>query len=636
MTSSCHRHNNLVLSIDTLSDGSESTGDACLFLTVSNTSCTFAARYLLTGFGTDGFARLAADQRYKLGSTRAVFCPTSGGNCYSLPSLLLALSALGSDKLSIVTTVSDPIEATVELVGRKYPQARICTVSTPTTAAATTWWNVYEEEYLLVHASVDNGSGTDTSVLYVYTIGELSFLVLPPGCASMPKVLPVLKDGETPLELDFYIQLEAQQAASHDNLRSFFTRASVSCDANLLVRAQQQSRAWHEMDHVHFSWQNHQQQEPQTTMHANRLCTGTSLLLHDFTTIDRLEELKNHEMDLERRVWPSRYSFGLLPVDNNEIELEDDDDDIDTETTATATIDLLVLGTGCAAPSPYRGASGYAILFKSLRALVFEVGEGFVCQWYRYTHRLLTDICAIWISHAHWDHYGGLLPLLVTLHDLQTQHQQERTTTTTASSESKRQRVEKLPPIVIAPDKVLKYLEIHLKEKQSLYYRPFCLPRQSQQASEALCALKDINGNKLFSFFKSIPVHHSCHHAFGFVMGLQLRNSGGSPFVFCFSGDTLPCRRLVDASRQLARQYSGGCVDFLLHEATFDETEARMSFEKKHSTVHQALQVARDIKPQRIFLTHFSQRYNSPPALDTKSKVTWTPTFDGLRVPLFS
>jgi ribonuclease BN (tRNA processing enzyme) len=48
--------------------------------------------------------------------------------------------------------------------------------------------------------------------------------------------------------------------------------------------------------------------------------------------------------------------------------------------------------------------------------IVFEVGEGFCTQWNRYSNgRTFDTIRAIWISHAHWDHYGGLVNLLLCI-----------------------------------------------------------------------------------------------------------------------------------------------------------------------------------------------------------------------------
>jgi hypothetical protein len=65
-------------------------------------------------------------------------------------------------------------------------------------------------------------------------------------------------------------------------------------------------------------------------------------------------------------------------------------------------VDLLCLGTGCAAPSPHRGSSGYALLLDPTTTLAIDAGEGFVTQWNRHAQhrRCLSTIRVIWISHA--------------------------------------------------------------------------------------------------------------------------------------------------------------------------------------------------------------------------------------------
>ena len=100
-----NRKENISYSLDTLTDGSEYTGNGTVFLTVRRRSpkvesvasdyldiCndTLLARYALTGLSTQT-ARLAADQCFKLSPVRALFCPSRmdvSCTC-GIPSLLL-------------------------------------------------------------------------------------------------------------------------------------------------------------------------------------------------------------------------------------------------------------------------------------------------------------------------------------------------------------------------------------------------------------------------------------------------------------------------------------------------------------------------------------------------------------------
>jgi hypothetical protein len=100
------RKETLTYSLDTLTDGSEYTGNGTVFLTVRRRppnaggsvasedleicNDTLLARYALTGLGTLT-ARLAADQCFKLSPVRALFCPSRmdvSCTC-GIPSLLL-------------------------------------------------------------------------------------------------------------------------------------------------------------------------------------------------------------------------------------------------------------------------------------------------------------------------------------------------------------------------------------------------------------------------------------------------------------------------------------------------------------------------------------------------------------------
>ena len=93
-------------SLDTLTDGSEYTGNGTVFLSVRRRpprvggsaasedlelcNDTLLARYALTGLGSQT-ARLAADQCFKLSPIRALFCPSRmdvSCTC-GIPSLLL-------------------------------------------------------------------------------------------------------------------------------------------------------------------------------------------------------------------------------------------------------------------------------------------------------------------------------------------------------------------------------------------------------------------------------------------------------------------------------------------------------------------------------------------------------------------
>lgn len=87
-------------------------------------------------------------------------------------------------------------------------------------------------------------------------------------------------------------------------------------------------------------------------------------------------------------------------------------------------------------------------------------------------------------------------------------------------------------------------------------------------------------------------------------------------FKFSYSGDCRPSKTFAEIGK-------GSTV--LLHEATFDDELQVDAEAKKHSTTSEALAVGVAMGARRVILTHFSQRYQKIPVMDT---------IDGLNVPL--
>lgn len=61
----------------------------------------------------------------------------------------------------------------------------------------------------------------------------------------------------------------------------------------------------------------------------------------------------------------------------------------------------------------------------------------------------------------------------------------------------------------------------------------------------------------------------------------------------------------------------------LVHEATFDDSMSDDAVKKKHCTVREALDVARQMRARDVVLTHFSQRYPKlpPPVTEVAESV---------------
>jgi hypothetical protein len=78
------------------------------------------------------------------------------------------------------------------------------------------------------------------------------------------------------------------------------------------------------------------------------------------------------------------------------------------------------------------------------------------------------------------------------------------------------------------------------------------------------------------------------------------------------------------------------CPDLLIHEATFDDSLAADAVAKRHSTTHEAVDVARRMRARVTILTHLSQRYAKVPGLRLRHAPSPTPTrTKRTKVPVF-
>lgn len=209
----------------------------------------------------------------------------------------------------------------------------------------------------------------------------------------------------------------------------------------------------------------------------------------------------------------------------------------------------------------------------------------------------------------HLKSYGGLPRLIRSL----TSDYTEDIVDQPNRNESKRRRLEKNLcqniPWVMAPPKVLQYLDVLLGSK----YGKQSLSGGQRQLFVPLLQLGPSSPPGPWSYFQNIKVNHNCCPAYGLL--LRLQDSAGS--WLCFSGDTRPCSSLIATCR---RQVPAHEKLLLVHEATFEDTDQDQAHKKKHSTVSEAISVSSQIEASRLLLTHFSQRYVSTSKEQTKNQ----------------
>jgi ribonuclease Z len=104
----------------------------------------------------------------------------------------------------------------------------------------------------------------------------------------------------------------------------------------------------------------------------------------------------------------------------------------------------------------------------------------------------------------------------------------------------------------------------------------------------------------------NVPVIH-CIQANGLVLTVRKAATGKDDdgvLKIVYSGDTRPSETLI---------FWGQDANILLHEATFEDDKISEAVHKKHSTINEAVEVARLMHVPHLILTHFSQRYHGIP-----------------------
>lgn len=262
--------------------------------------------------------------------------------------------------------------------------------------------------------------------------------------------------------------------------------------------------------------------------------------------------------------------------------------------------------------------------------------------------RRIRELRLLWVSHMHADHHGGLYPLLARrrrlgappllvvgpfplLRVLQeysrvrargsgggVQRGQARTRARPQALPGRCPLATRvaaptpcpaptLPPS--APCLAAQVLPLDWIFLPSSYWADAHAPNARAPPQPALDALAAAQAALGLSALEAFPVHHVARST-----GLKLSGGGGDngggaprpPWTVVFSGDTRPCDAVVSAARG---------ATLLVHEATFEDELAADAVAKRHSTLSEALGVARDAGAYRALLTHFSSRYPKIPVL---------------------
>lgn len=219
---------------------------------------------------------------------------------------------------------------------------------------------------------------------------------------------------------------------------------------------------------------------------------------------------------------------------------------------------LTVLGSGTSIPHPDRSSSAYwleasggsVLLDCSASAVSRILAEGLAWE----------SLDAIWISHFHLDHCGGLAPLLAGL------------------KHSEKMKARKKPLRIFGGIGLRRLLErFNDVHNYKLFDQPFPLEVTDVEPLEKFAILEGLEAVAMRT------PHTAESHA------IHLRDSDDAKLVY--TSDTGYAETISAFARN---------VDLLLIEASFAQNKPN----EKHLELAEAMHIIRKSKPQRAILTH--------------------------------
>lgn len=298
---------------------------------------------------------------------------------------------------------------------------------------------------------------------------------------------------------------------------------------------------------------------------------------------------------------------------------------------------LTFLGTSAAQPTMHRNLSGMVVKADT-DLLLFDCGEGSQRQMVRFGTGFNVD--AVFFTHFHADHYLGIIGFLRTL--------------------GMNGREEPLTLYGPPPAKRLLHQAVHLGIERLSFPVHFEELRHGDAVDRGTYSVRAVGVDHRVSAVGYVIEEIERPGRFDVKRALELGVPSGPAFgqlqrgesvvtpsgrivaptevlgpprtgrKVVISGDTRPCRALVEASYD---------ADLLIHEATFSDDEQERAKETRHSTAREAGGVARDAKVQRLVLTHLSSRHDTDPGrLLVQAKAAFEGpcevAYDGLTIEL--
>ncbi|KAF2442694.1 hypothetical protein P171DRAFT_486680 [Karstenula rhodostoma CBS 690.94] len=295
--------------------------------------------------------------------------------------------------------------------------------------------------------------------------------------------------------------------------------------------------------------------------------------------------------------------------------------------------EVITLGTGSACPSKYRNVSATLVRVPGVGNYLFDCGEGTMGQLQRVFDTdelvgILKDLRMIWISHLHADHHLGTASVIRewyrAKHNSIPKHEHPSDSAALAADASS------YGLSLVSHEGMIKWLceyslvedfgysrilpieisSVGRFEKSGSRLTYTSMNASGQLGRRILLQQRDYQAILGLTDMQACKVAH-CYGAMAVSLTFPRAPSDPAttlPLKVSYSGDCRPAHTFTLIGRNST---------VLIHEATFDDELKGDAIAKKHSTTSEALAIGAQMDAKAVVLTHFSQRYQKIPVLQT-------------------
>jgi ribonuclease Z len=286
---------------------------------------------------------------------------------------------------------------------------------------------------------------------------------------------------------------------------------------------------------------------------------------------------------------------------------------------------IVFLGTGGTYPSKSRNVSSIAVQMGS-DVVMFDCGEGTQRQL-MYSPISFMRIRAIFITHLHADHFLGV-PGLIQSMSLNGREERLRIVGPPGTAETVARMLSlgyfasqfEVVASEVVPGEEVRFEGFSVVAGEATHTVPalaYAVEESSRPGRFDLEKAKEL-GVPEGPMFRELQQGNSVCVDGRTVEPSQVMGERRKGRKLVYSGDTRPCGGVLELARG---------ADALIHDCTLGSDHSSTASEFGHSTAREAAEIAKTASVRRLFLIHFSPRYDDLAPLEAEARAVFPNAF---------